>query len=82
MRTELGHHGPVTARRLPHPIVSNGRVLVDDEPYLLAATEALAKVNPDQLDEAGLLAYAQACALIALIGRTDDLPEQIGHAVR
>lgn len=72
----------MTARRLPRPIRDGGRLLVDDEAYLLAATDAVAKVDPSRLDQEGLLAYAQACALIALVGRTDDLPEQIGHAVR
>ncbi|MEX5635746.1 hypothetical protein [Parafrankia sp. FMc2] len=69
-------------RRPPRPAVDNGRVLVASDHYLLAATEALAKVDPDKLDPPGLLAYAQTCALVAVAGRVDELPEQIGHTLR
>lgn len=56
--------------------------MIASEHYLLAAAETLAKIKTEQLNQAGLLAYAQACATVALAGRLDDLPEQIGHELR
>ncbi|KPM55659.1 hypothetical protein ACG83_10235 [Frankia sp. R43] len=72
----------MTVRRPPRPILDHRRLLVDGTAYLQAATDAIAKVDPNKLDQAGLLAYAQACATVALAGRVDDLPEQIRHELR
>ncbi|MCK9926461.1 hypothetical protein MXD62_04630 [Frankia sp. Mgl5] len=68
--------------RPPRPRIDGHRVLVDQNAYLLAATGAVAKVDPNRLDDAGLLAYAQVCATISLVGVTDDLPDQVAHAIR